>query len=395
MKNKDLIEKERNTFAQQMVEAAKNDSPEQMAQAFQAFAEGIQKTVLQEAEALRGVTDTTVLAQRGVRQLTNEESEYYQSVIGAMKANNPKQALSDVNVVLPKTVVDAVFDNLIGNHELLNFIDFQNTSAVTEWLMNTNGTELATWSPLCAEIVKELQGGFKKIDLTQKKLSAFLPVCKAMLDLGPVWLDSYVRTVLAEALAYGLEDGILNGTGLEMPIGMKKDLTSAIDQTTGYADKTAVKLADFTPESYAEILKLMAKDDGGKYRAISNVFLVVNPVDYLGKVFPATTPRATDGTYTHNVFPFPTTVIQSAVMEEGKAIIGMPNRYFMGLGTSKSGKIEYSDDYRFLEDERVYLVKLYGNGMPKDNNAHQLLDISEVKSTALKVEVVAQETVNP
>ena len=27
-----------------------------------------------------------------------------------------------------------------------------------------------------------------------------------MLDLGPVWLDRYVRILLGEAIAYGLED---------------------------------------------------------------------------------------------------------------------------------------------------------------------------------------------
>ena len=52
------------------------------------------------------------------------------------------------------------------------------------------------------------------------KLTAFLPVGKAMLDLGPVWLDRYVRAVLADAAALGLEEGLINGTGKDMPIGM-------------------------------------------------------------------------------------------------------------------------------------------------------------------------------
>ena len=59
----------------------------------------------------------------------------------------------------------------------------------------------------------------------------------------------------------------------------------------------------------------------------------------------------------------------------------------MGIGTAKSGKIEYSDQYRFLEDERVYLTKLYGHGEPLDNNAFQVLDITNLKPAILKVEV--------
>ena len=46
---------------------------------------------------------------------------------------------------------------------------------------------------------------------------------------------------------------------------------------------------------------------------------------------------------------------------------------------AKEGKIEYSDHYRFLEDERVYLIKGYANGMPLDNNAFLVLDISELQ----------------
>src|SRR5665648_897774 len=34
--------------------------------------------------------------------------------------------------------------------------------------------------------------------------------------------------------------------------------------------------------------------------------MIVNPFDYLTKVFPATTVRSADGTYKNDVFPFPT-----------------------------------------------------------------------------------------
>lgn len=69
----------------------------------------------------------------------------------------------------------------------------------------------------------------------------------------------------------------------------------------------------------------------------------------------------------------------------GKAVIGLGKRYFAAVGTDKGGKIEYSDQYHFLEDERVYLIKVYGNGMPKDNNAFIVLDVSNLQPASLKV----------
>lgn len=392
MKNLDLAQEERNGILQKMNEAITANDTEAYQEAFGELANSIQQVVLGEYEQAVQSNDSNVLAQRGLRQLTSDENKYYNALIGAMKQKNVKQALTDLEVVMPRTIIDDVFDDLTTEHPLLDAIDFQNAGAVTEWLLNANPDQLATWSPLCAEIVKELTSGFKKIDLQQNKLSAFIPVCKAMLDLGPVWMDRYVRTILSEALYLGLEDGILNGKGqtanLHEPIGMRKDMTKAVDPSTGYADKDKVVMNALDPTTYGEILVGLAETENGKARTVDSVILVVNPKDYLTKVMPATTPRGTDGTYTHNVFPFPTTVIQSARVAQGEAIMGLGKRYLMAAGTGKSGKIDYSDEYHFLEDERVYLTKFYGHGQPKDNNSFMLLDISKLEPTIQKVQMI-------
>lgn len=356
--------------------------------AFAEMAESIQEHVLQEARIYGQQADAAILAQRGIRQLTGEETEYYEATIQAMRSSNPKQALAELDVVMPKTTIDAVFDDLVSMHPLLDAINFENTSGLIEYLVNTNGNQLATWSPLCAEIVKELTGGFKKIDMAHNKLSAFLPVCKAMLDLGPVWLDRYVRTVLQEALYLGLEQGIITGTGVNMPIGMDRNLAGPVDPTNGYPKKTPVPFTSFDPVTYGALLGGMAVNDNGMVRIINEVIMIVNPTDYLTKVMPATTIRTTDGSYNNNVFPFSTRIIQSTEMTQGQAIIGIPSRYFMGIGTAKTGRIEFSDEYHFLEDERVYLVKLYGHGQPLDNNAFRLVDITNLVPEVLDVRVI-------
>ena len=90
---------------------------------------------------------------------------------------------------MPETVINRVFDDSTQQHPLLDAIDFQNTSGLIEMYLNTDGVELATWGKLTDTITKELTSGFKQVNMSLKKLSAFLPVCKAMLDLGPAWLD--------------------------------------------------------------------------------------------------------------------------------------------------------------------------------------------------------------
>ena len=57
----------------------------------------------------------------------------------------------------------------------------------------------------------------------------------------------------------------------------------------------------------------------------------------------------------------------------------------------KGGKIEYSDHYHFLDDERVYLTKLYGDGKPLDSTSFIVLDITNLAPTPKKVLVVRNE----
>lgn len=388
MKSKDIIQQEKNEIMQRMSDAVKEGNDEAFALAFAAFANNIQEQVMSEAEAHMAAADSGVLSARGVRQLTSEESRYYQKIIEAMRSSNPKQALGDLDVVMPKTTIDAVFEDLVDRHPLLSAVQFQNTSGLIEMIVNTGSKQLATWSPLTDAVTKELTGGFKKVNMGLNKLSAFLPVAKAMLDLGPVWLDRYVRAVLQEALYLGLEEAIINGTGKDMPIGMNRQVGEGVTVTGGvYPEKDVVPLTSLDPVAYGALLSGMAKTPNGHARTVERVILVVNPNDYLTKIMPATTVRSADGTYVGNVFPFPTTVIQSVQVPENRAIIGLGDRYFMGVGTGQSGRLEYSDEYKFLEDERVYLVKLYGHGEPLDNNAFVYADITNLKPTVQQVVV--------
>lgn len=375
MKNLVIDQEQKTGILQRMSTAIQSNDTESFSQAWTDLAETIQSAVLEESKEIIASNDTAVLAQRGVRQLTNEENKYYSKVIEAMRGKDPKQAITLIDDVMPKTVIDEVFKYLTESHPLLDAITFQNTGAIVQWIMSTS-SGVAGWGELCSTIDDELSGAFSVIELGKYKLSAFIPVCQAMLDLGPVWLDSYVRTLLSEALAVALEAAIVDGDGNGKPIGMTRALTGAVDGV--YPQKTAVAITALDTTTYGTLLNTLSQAPNNKRRAISSVLLVVNPADYFTKVFPATTPRTTDGGFNYGVFPFPTTVIQSAAVPVGKAVMGLADRYFMGLGTgtAKGGKIEYSDEYKFLEDQRVYKIKLYGNGRPMDANAFILLDIT-------------------
>ena len=378
-----------------MQQAIKNNDTEGFYDAFDKMMQRIELDLTEKYEQtitdMQHEIDTRVLAARGVRQLTSQEREYYQKLSAAMKSGDPRQAVNNLDVVMPETVINSVFEDLRTEHPLLSHIDFMPTNGAIKVIMNTNGYQEAAWGKLCAKIVEELTSGFKEVDASLLKLTAFLPVCKSMLELGPEWLDKYVREVLYEALANGMEAGIVGGDGNDKPIGMNRQVGDGVTVTGGvYPKKEKIKVNDLSPETVGKLLAIMAIAPNGKRRKVRDVLLIVSPDDYYSKVMPATTILLPDGTYRNNVTPVPMTIIESPSVDPGEAIIGLGRQYFGAAGTATGGNIEYSDHYRFLEDERVYLIKAMANGMPKDNNAFQLLDISELQPLTWKVEQVTR-----
>ena len=392
MKNLDVLQKEKDAIIQKMNDAIRENNAEAFQKSFVELCDKIQESVMEEARSMVETMDHEVLAGRGVRQLTSKETVYYQKLIEAMKSPNPKQTVENLDVVMPETVIDQVFEDLRTNHPLLSKIQFRSVTGLTRIMMNTNGYQKAAWGKLCAEIVQELTSGFKEVDVTLDKLSAFMPVCKAMLDLGPAWLDRYVREVLYEALSNGLEDGIINGTGLDMPIGMMKQVGDSVTVTGGkYPDKVPVKITKLDNIQLGKQAAVLAINDKGQTRTVSDLILVVNPVDYFSKVLPAIQYPVPGGGYA-NALPFPMEIIQSPAVPVGRAVFGIARLYFLGSGIENNGRIMYSDDYRFLEDERVYLIKMYAHGFATDNNAFIVFDITGLQPAYYKVEVVESAT---
>ena len=384
MKNKDFLQQKRKAFATSLKAAFDEKDEAKMLSAFETYADDIQQSLLEAAQEVSQTADSAILARRGLRQLTSVEQKFYSNLSEAMKSPDPKQALSGAEVTIPQTVIDTVLTDIESNHPLLAAFNIQNTFGAVKWIYSDDTQQLAQWGALGAEITKELSGNIHAIDFSTNKLSAFIPVPKDLIDLAPAYLDAYVRRILADALAYGLEYGFIKGSGKDEPIGVIKDLKGSVLEGV-YSDKSKVALKSLGVKDYCGVVSKLSKKSSGKSRVVSSVDLIVNPTDYIEKAIPATTVLATDGTYKGNIFPFPTKVYQSEMVEQGTAVLGLINRYVPCLSTGKEGKVEYSDQYQFLEDNRVYLIKLYGTGRAKDNNDFVYLDISALEPLELSV----------
>ncbi|WMJ81968.1 phage major capsid protein [Clostridium sp. MB40-C1] len=370
MINPDLQSRIQAETQEKIKNAIESGNADDLSIAIVAMATDIENNITKQAKASinEDLNDKAIMNKRGLNPLTAEEIKYYNEVIS-------KGGFKGVEELMPKTVIDRVFEELEKEHPLLSKINFINTTGITEWINRTNDVEAAWWGALSDEIKKKLDNGFKKEKTDLFKLSAYIPVTKSMLDLGPQWLDKFVRTMLAESMAIALELAIVAGTGKEQPIGMLKDLNKPVTEGV-YADKDSIKLIDFAPATLGKNVMAPLTKEGT--RNVTGIIMVVNPVDYWEKIFGQTTFLTSQGTYVYGVMPIPGDIIQSVAVPKGKMIAGMAKDYFMGIGSSQ--KIEYSDQYHFLEDERVYLAKQYGNGKPKDNDSFLVFDINDLET---------------
>ena len=393
MLNLDNFNQRKTEIMNALASAVRSNDETAMQQAMTDWQNYLSESIIAEANGILGATDSNILASRGVRQLTSKEKKFYENLIASARQEvTPGSVITGIGEALPETTIESVFDDLKQNHPLLNAINFTNTSAITKMVMNKQGSQTATWDELNTPITKQLVGEIEIVTMTLCKLTAYMFVTFDMLDLGPAWIDKYVRETLAEALSVGLETAIVDGNGVNQPIGMTRNFTGSFNSSTGYARNSATAIKALDTDTYGTLLSTLAKAPNGNIRTISEVVLIVNPVDYFTKVMPATTVLAPDGTYRNNIFPFPTKLIQSVGAPEGHAIIGLAPRYFMGMGTAKGGKLEYDDSYKFIEDLRTYKIKLYGMGKPLDKNAFIYLDISNLKNVLPTFKVVTETT---
>lgn len=380
MKNKDVLNMTQLEIAQRISNAAKEGNTEEFEAGLHDLFQNIHDEIIAEAQNVRSSADAAVLAQRGIRMLTSEEVRFYTGLIDAMKtsgAGNAMMALTDADKTFPLTIVNQALEDMKQEHPLLDVVDTVSATGLMKFLVNTDTGDNATWGELEGAITKEIVSGFADFELGQFKLSAWMPISQDMLELGANWLDTYIRTCLSEALAIGFENGIVSGTGKNMPIGMDRQVGTGVVVTDGvYPQKAPSVVTRFDPTTYGTLLSRLSKTANGKPRAVRDLILVVNPTDYYRIILPATT-GFVNGQYVNDILPYPTRVIISVAVPAGTAILGMGKRYFLGVGGKRG--IQFSDDYKFLEDKRYYKIVAYANGMPKDNNAFQRLDISGLK----------------
>ena len=83
MNNKDNLTSKYAAFALDFKTAIDEKNDEKLAQAFEEYSNSVQQQLLDTAAEIKDTADSTILTQRGIRQLTSVEQKFY----GGLPAN--------------------------------------------------------------------------------------------------------------------------------------------------------------------------------------------------------------------------------------------------------------------------------------------------------------------
>lgn len=384
-----------NKAAAQLAAAFKTQDDAEMEKAWEAFGDEVCEKIRADFADYESAKNDSVLAQRGYRVLTSNEKAWYANVANALKSVDPKKAFIDIltsddkNDIMPETIIEDVLKYLQETRPLLAKVKFQNAGFSTKWIINDNSVQRGGWGKIDASITDEIEGSLKVLVIEQSKYSAFCIIPLDILDMGPQFLDAFIRATLAEALGLGLEEAIVNGSGVNMPCGMMRNPNGSFDQSTGYPAKTPVKVTSFAPAEYGALVAKVAKTEKGKQRTFGSVGMLCNMSDYLTKIMPATTMLTANCGYASNLFPFPTEVIQCNAVPEGKAVLGILDDYTLAVGGKRNGNIEFDDSVKFLEDARTFKLVQHAAGRAYDDTSFIVLDISDLDPAYITVKNTA------
>ncbi|HCG4535559.1 TPA: phage major capsid protein [Salmonella enterica subsp. enterica serovar Typhi str. AG3] len=352
--------------------ANESATQEEQSQAFENYFDVLQTEVTNAvaAQVNNEMLDRSVLQQRGQNVLTSEEMKFFNAVVTS-------GGFSD-DSILPKTTVDRVFEDLANEYPLLDAIGVKDLGAVTRYI-DSDPTKAFAWGNLFEGIAGQVSTAFSDKEVGQLKLTAFAAIPNDMLELGPVWIEQYVRTLLVESYSTGLEYGFVNGRGSTQkePIGLMKDVSAEGAVT----DKVSSGILTFAPserggiiagELYSVISALSTDSKGKKVKVAGKVVMVVNPTDALAVQFRNTIQTANGAWVT--ALPYNIQVVESDQIPSNKALFFVKGRYTARLAGGV--KIKKFDQTLAIEDATLYTLKQFANGEPRDNKSALVYDLA-------------------
>lgn len=216
----------------------------------------------------------------------------------------------------------------------------------------------AAWS-FSADILPEMDSSLTAVELADNKLGCFTSVPNSTLENTLIDMALYIEDLLAQAMAYGFDDAVINGAGDNAAVFEPRGIMMNLPQT----NRSTLQL-NFTDQSvYApgHILREISAITPGTKGDIGEVIAVMKRKTYYS--------YAASGS--NSSLPYPNLngvrVKFTPAVGDNKIILGDFKQYVMGK--RRGAQIAASDQVKFTDDQTLFRVSGRFDGQPLNNAA--------------------------
>lgn len=323
------------------------------------------------AQATKASSDSEYASKLGLRPLSKEEEKYYQSILSAKQEVKGEQ-----EDLIPTSIIDLTMEEVKTSEPVLNIINFAPAN-VKKWLV-AEKSGVYSWDGLTDKLKGEIKAGFSSLQTDLNKLDAYLIIPKSISKLSLPFVDKYFRAILLQVLREGLAHGYLNGTGVNEPIGIYKQIEKVNENQTHKDKEVSTDLTRFSPKALAPAKVYLS--NGGK-RVIDKLYLICNPEDRANYVDPCIYDKQGNLVSSHKNL----TVIECTENPKGKAALTLDKKYVMGVDAIETKSY---DQTLALEDADVLIGKVHANGRAIADNVAYVFDVTKLEEYVPEVKVV-------
>lgn len=319
-----------------------------------------QRTEEKTAMSIRGLTDELIKREAPAAFLTR-----------VREAIKEKRAISNVGLVVPTEFLGIIRENVEKWSKLYSRVNLKRLSGDGR-LVIMGTVPQAVWTECCGKL-NEIDLTFADAEVDCHKLGAFVPVCNASLEDADIDLAAEILDALGQSIGLALDQAILFGTGIKMPLGVYTRLA----QTEMPADypATARPWENLTGHMIqiestvtgVDLFKRIVIASGqakGKYSRGEKVwcmnewtytYLMAQAMDVTagGAIVSGVNASMPVAGGSILVFPF---------ISDGTIIGGFFDCYL--LGERKGVRLASSEHARFLDDTTVFKATARYDGMP-------------------------------
>ena len=349
MKVEDLNQEVKDKVMQLLNDAPPEKKSEAIMQSIKMMQEAMHEDLINQvvAEAERASHDADFKKQLGLRNLSQEEKNFYEGF------KDIKQSITANQIdIIPTEIIDRTLDDVKKASPILKLVNMAPAN-VKKWIVSALNIDL-------------------------HMLTAYLVIPKAIRELSLEFVDRYFMAILSEAMQDGLVKGYLDGDGKTGPIGIFRQIGTSNSDGTNKAKTVVTNITKFSPKGLSDVRKTLTNN--GK-RVVDKLYLICNPSDEAEYVDPCMYGEALTGGYVNKSF-IDIEKIVDANCPKGKAAFTIAGYYTMG---TTGVRVNEYDQTKAMENADLIIASCYANGRAVDDNVAVIFDVTKLEEYVLPV----------